>query len=219
MLPRTLIPLALCVPLALIYLQVQPVSAAQQRETESAKKTHQHQSAARYIAAKYGPFRVICGRLELIRETDAMSPNWLKQVLADHPNLDRLDIVEGPGTVDDIANLQLGRMIREAGLKTHVPSHGSARSGAVELFLAGKERTMESGAEFAVHSWRDDYGRQAGDPSLSGFRKDLYLDYYTDMGMSPRQAHAFYEMTNSPPHLSVRWMEANEMEQWISQYP
>jgi len=188
----------------------------QQPETQGFVQAHR--PAARYGALQYGPFRVIGDRVELIGETDAMSPSWFARVLADNPGLSRLDMIECPGTLDDRANLQLGRMIRKAGLATHVPSHGSVRSGAVELFLAGIERSMEPGAEFAVHSWRDEYGREADDFSLDAPENRVYLDYYADMGMSSQQARAFYAMTNSVPHHRALWMEAGEMGQWVDRY-
>ena len=214
---RSLFPLAVALPVALFGFDVQPVATSQQDIARPAALVPQ--SAARYIAPKYGPFRVNGDRLELVRETDSMSARWLAQALSDHPGLVQLDMIECPGTIDDIANLQLGRMIRDAGLRTHVPSYGSVRSGAVELFLAGVERTMENGAEFAVHSWRDEYGHEADDPTFPGYRSNLYLDYYTDMGMSSREARAFYAMTNSALHLRVLWMDAKEMSQWVDRYP
>ena len=188
----------------------------QQPETQSFVQSRR--PAARYGALQYGPFRVIGDRVELVGETDAMSPSWFARVLADNPGLARLEMIECPGTLDDRANLELGRMIRKAGLATHVPAHGSVRSGAVELFLAGIERSMEPGAEFAVHSWRDEYGREADDFSLDDPENRVYLDYYADMGMSSQQARAFYAMTNSVPHHRARWMEAGEMGQWIDRY-
>lgn len=188
----------------------------QQPRTQSFVQSHRR--AARYGAMQYGPFRVVGDRVELVGETDAMSPSWFARVLADNPGLSRLEMIECPGTLDDRANLQLGRMIRKAGLSTHVPSHGSVRSGAVELFLAGIERSMDPGAEFAVHSWRDEYGREADDFSLDAPENRVYLDYYAEMGMAPQQARAFYAMTNSVPHHRARWMEAGEMGQWVDRY-
>jgi len=186
----------------------------QQPETQSFVQSRR--PAARYGALQYGPFRVVGDRVELVGETDAMSPSWFARVLADNPGLSRLDMIECPGTLDDRANLQLGRMIRKAGLATHVPSHGSVRSGAVELFLAGIERSMEPGAEFAVHSWRDEYGREADDFSLDAPENRVYLDYYADMGMSSQQARAFYAMTNSVPFESALWLTGSEMYGWMA---
>ena len=165
---------------------------------------------------RYGPFRVVDGRrVALVGETDSDSPRWFAALLRDHPGLSRLEMVECPGTLDDRANMRLGRMIRAAGLATHVPAHGSVRSGAVELFLAGVARSIEDGAEFAVHSWRDSAGREASDFAADAPENRAYLDYYRDMGMSAGQARAFYDFTNSVPHHRARWLDARDMRPWL----
>ena len=163
---------------------------------------------------RYGPFRVRAEALELVGATDASSPDWFARALRENPGIVRLDMIECPGTHDDRANLRLGRMIRAAGLATHVPAHGSVRSGAVELFLAGAGRSIEEGAEFAVHSWRDVHGREAEDYAPDAPPNRTYLDYYRDMGMDEGQARAFYAFTNSVPHHRARWLEAAEMRRW-----
>jgi hypothetical protein len=125
-------------------------------------------------------------------------------------------MVEAPGTSNDIANLALGRRIRAAGIETHVPRGGSVRSGAVELFLAGTRRTIADGAQFAVHAWLDNYGREPGDFAADDPANRLYLDYYAEMGMSEARARDFYAMTNSVPHRSARWLSPEEMRGWIA---
>ncbi len=175
-----------------------------------------HRVRPAYGAVEYGPFRVIDGQtVALLGETDSRSPAHFAHLLRDHPGLARLEMVECPGTLDDRANLELGRMIRRARLSTVVPANGSVRSGAVELFLAGVERRIDNGAEFAVHSWRDEYGREASDFSMEAPQNRTYLDYYREMGMDEGQARAFYAMTNSVPHHRARWMRAGEMREWV----
>jgi hypothetical protein len=71
------------------------------------------------------------------------------------------------------------------------------RSGAVELFLAGSARHAAPDAEFAVHSWRDDDGREPQDFAAADPVNAAYTRYYREMGLSPRQAAAFYALTNS----------------------
>src|SRR3546814_6504196 len=63
------------------------------------------------------------------------------------------------------SKLILARAIRRAGMETVVPAGGSIRSGAVELWLAGVTRRAAPDAEFGVHSWADEYGREANDRS------------------------------------------------------
>ena len=165
--------------------------------------------------AQYGPFRVLdYRRVALVGETDATTPGYFRAMMRDFPDLEQLDMVECPGTRDDRANLQVGRMIRAAGLVTHVPAVGSVRSGAVELFLAGVERDIAQGAEFAVHSWMDAYGREADDFAMHAQENRQYLDYYREMGMSAEQARSFYAFTNSVPHARALWLDASDMRRW-----
>ena len=107
-------------------------------------------------------------------------------------------------------------MIRAAGIATHVPAYGSVRSGGVELFLAGAARTVDDGAQFAVHSWLDSLGRQPGDFAEDAPEHRLYIDYYREMGMADRQARAFYAMTNSVAHQQALWLDADDMRGWIA---
>ncbi len=166
--------------------------------------------------AAFGPFRVLdSGRAALVSTTDGASPAAFAAMLAAHPEIRTLELVECPGTFDDRANLKLGRMIRARGIATHVPEGGSVRSGAVELFLAGARRSAERGAEFAVHAWEDENGREATDYAENAPETRSYLDYYREMGMSADEARAFYAMTNSVPFASARWLTAAEMAQWV----
>ncbi len=167
--------------------------------------------------AQYGPFRVLDDtRATLVATTDAATPQAFAAMLAAHPRLAVIEFADAPGTDNDLANLKLGRAIRAAGLATHVPASGSARSGAVELFLAGTRRTIAPGALFAVHSWRDARGREPADFAADAPENRLYLDYYAEMGMSADAAREFYAMTNSVSHAEALWLEGADMARWIA---
>lgn len=166
--------------------------------------------------AAFGPFRVLdASRAALVDVTDARSPAAFAAMLAAFPAIATVEMVDCPGTEDDRANLLLGRMIRARGIATHVPARGFVGSGAVELFLAGAHRSAESGAEFAVHSWQDEDGREPRDFAPDAPENRTYIDYYRAMGMDPPQAKAFYAMTNSVPFSGAKWMTAAEMRQWV----
>ena len=167
--------------------------------------------------ATFGPFRVLNPqRAALVAETDARSPRALAAMLKAFPGIIVLEMVECPGTEDDNANLRLGRMIRHAGIDTYVPAGGSVRSGAVELFLAGTHRRAESQAEFAVHSWKDDQGREPADFAPNDPVNQAYVTYYEEMGMSDDQAKAFYAMTNSVRNSAARWLTAADMKHYAA---
>lgn len=168
--------------------------------------------------AAYGPFRVHDGHsASLVGVTNGATPGQFAALLRDFPEITTLEMIECPGTDDDRANMKLGRMIRAAGIATHVPAGGSVRSGAVELFLAGASRQIDDGAEFAVHSWLDDSGRQPQHFAADSLENRIYLDYYAEMGMAQATARAFYDMTNSAANDDAKWLTAQDMRGWIDQ--
>jgi hypothetical protein len=172
-------------------------------------------SASSRAPASYGPFRVVdATRAALVGVTDETSVSAFEALLRDHPGVATLEMIDCPGTEDDRANLRLGRMIRERGLATHVPDEGFVGSGAVELYLAGVRRSADAGAEFAVHSWEDDSGREPADYAPDAPQNRAYIDYYRAMGMDEGQARSFYAMTNSAPFAEAQWLTAAEMDRW-----
>ncbi|HOB13422.1 MAG TPA: alpha/beta hydrolase [Novosphingobium sp.] len=166
--------------------------------------------------ARFGPFRVLDGkRAAMVDLTDSASPAQFDAMLRAYPGIETIEMIEVPGTEDDRANLKLGRMIRARGISTHVPAGGSVRSGGVELFLAGKQRIADPGAEFAVHAWADDLGREATDYPADAPENRAYIDYYVEMGMDQGEARAFYAMTNSVPNAEAKWLNADDMGKWV----
>lgn len=179
-----------------------------------------HERAEALAIAAYGPFRVLDERTAaLVDITRASAPQAFAAMLKAYPEIAVLEFVEAPGTFDDRANLQLGRMIRAAGLATRVGDGGSIRSGAVELFLAGTTREIAPGAEFAVHGWLDDWGRGADDYPRGAPEHRRYLEYYAEMGMEEGAAQSFYAMTNSVPFEEARWLTGGEMLGWLADMP
>jgi hypothetical protein len=173
------------------------------------------QSAPR-TAATYGPFRVIDGTsAALFGITDTASPEQFAAMLRDYPGIATIEMVNCPGTEDDRANLRLGRMIRARGMAVHVPERGFVASGGVDLFVAGARRSADPSAEFAVHSWLDDTGREPDDYAPDAPENRAYLDYYRAVGMTASEARAFYAMTNSVPFENPKWLTRAELAQWV----
>jgi hypothetical protein len=168
-------------------------------------------SPARAIA-HFGPFQVVDTRtVRMIGDVDSRTPRQFAAMMSAFPALKRIEMIDCPGSLDDEANLALARMVRRAGLETHVPAGGSVRSGAVELFLAGIKRTAANDAEFGVHSWRDEDGYEADDFNADDPVHDDYLAYYREMGMTDAQARAFYAFTNRTGFDSVHYMTRAEI--------
>ncbi len=194
--------------LALLLLPAQPATSASRYIVSETIETLEYDLVepqpstppARGLTDQFGPFRVIAAdTVEMTGTVDSHTPAIFRQMLVRYPGIRRIEMLDCDGSVDEEANLRLARMIRRAGISTHVPSQGSVRSGAVELFLAGVSRTAHPDAEFIVHSWIDEDGREANDYPASDPVHAEYLDYYTEMGMPKPTAMAFYALTNSVP--------------------
>jgi hypothetical protein len=164
---------------------------------------------------RYGPFRVIDDRtIELNGVIDDQSPTQFRRLRAAYPHIQKMVMVECPGSEDDDANLALARMVRAANIQTHVPSHGSIRSGGVELYLAGVKRSYDKGAQFGVHSWKDDTGREARDYAPTHTVHAAYLNYYKEVGFDPEKAKAFYSFTNKTGFDGIHYMTPVELAQF-----
>lgn len=154
--------------------------------------------------------------VDMIGTVDSATPAAFARMLAAHPGIRRIRMIECPGSDDEDANLQLAGMVRAAGIATFVPAGGSVRSGAVELFLAGTQRHAEPGAEFAVHSWQDEDGREASDFAADDPVHRPYLDFYRSVGMTEAKARAFYRLTNSAPFDDALYLEPRDLSQYVA---
>ncbi|WP_260581251.1 alpha/beta hydrolase [Sphingopyxis sp. PET50] len=167
--------------------------------------------------ASFGPFSVIdATTVRMAGDVDAATPRQFAAMMAAYPTLKRIEMVDCPGSLDEAANLILARAIRRAGMETVVPRGGSVRSGAVELWMAGVRRSAAPDAEFGVHSWADEYGREARDYPESDPVHAEYLSYYREMGLDDAKARAFYAMTNATPFDDVRYLTRDDMARYVT---
>lgn len=170
-----------------------------------------------HAKATYGPFSVIDGTtVRMAGDVTSATPRQFAAMLAAFPGLKRLEMIDCPGSLDEEANLILARAVRRQGMETVVPAGGSIRSGAVELWLAGVTRRAAPDAEFGVHSWADEYGREANDYPASDPVHAEYLGYYREMGMDSAKARAFYALTNATPFDDVRYLTRDDMARFVT---
>lgn len=170
-----------------------------------------------HARATYGPFSVIDGStVRMAGDVTSATPRQFAAMLAAFPGLKRLEMVDCPGSLDEEANLILARAIRRQGMETVVPAGGSIRSGAVELWLAGVTRRAAPDAEFGVHSWADEYGREAKDYPANDPVHAEYLGYYREMGMDAAKAREFYALTNATPFDAVRYLTRDDMARFVA---
>ena len=167
--------------------------------------------------ANFGPFAVINdGTVRMAGDVDSATPRQFAAMMAAYPTLKRIEMVDCPGSLDEAANLILARAIRRAGMETVVPKGGSVRSGAVELWMAGVRRSAAPDAEFGVHSWADEYGREARDYAANDPVHAEYLSYYREMGLDDAKARAFYAMTNATPFDDVTYLTRDDMARYVT---
>ncbi|KQZ73633.1 alpha/beta hydrolase [Sphingopyxis sp. Root214] len=170
-----------------------------------------------HAKASFGPFSVIdSATVRMAGDVTSATPRQFAAMLAAFPGLKRLEMTDCPGSLDEEANLILARAIRRAGMETVVPAGGSIRSGAVELWLAGVTRRAAPDAEFGVHSWADEYGREANDYPANDPVHAEYLGYYREMGLNDAKAREFYALTNSTPFDNVRYLTRDDMARFVT---
>lgn len=123
-------------------------------------------------------------------------PGRLKAMIADHPNVTDLVLVDVPGSVDQNATMASAQLIRRLGLNTHIAKTGYVLSGGVDLFLGGKKRTIGAGAGVGVHSWRsvEEWG---SDVNLADPVHAAYVNFYLAMGVPER--FYWFTLEAAPP--------------------
>ena len=135
--------------------------------------------------------------------TDSASAGAVDDLVQENPQIDTLVLKYMPGTVDADQNLRLARSVRRNRLKTHLERNSRIASGAVDLFLAGTERTMACGAQIGVHSWSI-VGLETYEPRKDIFdaRQRRQEGFLRDMGIDP-DFYVFTRDAASPQELHI----------------
>lgn len=143
-------------------------------------------------------------------EIDSNSLDLFEDLMAKHPGIDILVLANIGGSVDDEANVEFARFVRELGLITRVPSNGLVASGGTDLFLAGVHRILEPGACIGVHSWAaEDF--TATDLPRNDPEHDRYLRYYQDVKID----EAFYWFTLEAASANdMHWMTSKQVNRF-----
>lgn len=138
------------------------------------------------------------------------------QLKTAYPDAKRIVMMDCPGSSDDESNLKVSKEMHDLGYEFHLTATSEISSGAVDMYVGGKKRTMEPGARIGVHSW----GTSDGDPIATSYPKGHevhlhYINYYTSVGFTQQQAEDFYYFTiNAAPAESIHWMTTQEIEKY-----
>ena len=109
-------------------------------------------------------FQVEGTELFLSGEITSRTPANFREVLEENPQITTIVQTFMPGSLDDRAVIAMGYLIRERGINTHLTASSEIYSGAVDLFLSGRQRSMQRGAIIGVHSWTDGLGEGTSYP-------------------------------------------------------
>lgn len=142
---------------------------------------------------------------------DESTPAAVDDLLSDHPGVTTIVMIDVPGSDNDEANLQASSMIRRAGLATHVPTDGFIASGGVDFFLAGVDRTFDSGARFGVHSWASGDGINGDEIPRGHPEHQIYLDYYKAIDID--EDFYWFTLQAAPPD-DFHIMTADELDEY-----
>lgn len=156
---------------------------------------------------------------------DEIYMNWLinsqtyKQfvkIIEENPYVKTIVQLEMEGSIDDDAMIKLAYYVREKGLNTKLLYFSDINSGAVDLFLAWVERTMEKGAHIWVHSWSNGF-RQAKDFPKDAEEHEQNRKYIEKMLWKDD----FYWFTiYAAPANGIYWMSEVEIEKyWLLTKP
>jgi hypothetical protein len=123
---------------------------------------------------------------------DSNSFSQFSQMLNEHPEIEVILFDVAPGSFNDDVTFQIGRRIRDLNLDTRITDNGIIASGAVDLFLAGNNRTRGFNTSIAVNSWVDSSGNQASSFPEDSSVHNFYINYYFDIGLGTQLATDFY---------------------------
>lgn len=144
---------------------------------------------------------------------DSNTPSLTEKLFVEHPEVKNLIMLDVPGSVDDVANLQTAKMVYERKMNTIVPRLGMIASGGTDFFLAGHYRCIDPfNTRVGVHSWSDGEGAVATDYPVGHELHLPYIDYYVAVGIDQQLAEDFYYYTiNAAPADDIHWMTSEEL--------
>ena len=109
-------------------------------------------------------------------------PATLLRLLVEHPEVEIIEMMVVPGSIDDDANVRAAMYVYDRGLTTKLNATSTIASGGTDFFLGGRTRIVEPGAVIGVHSWGG-----GGIPAVDVPRDDpvheLYLEFYEAVGV------------------------------------
>lgn len=141
------------------------------------------------------------------------TPKQMKEMFANHPNIDTIVMLNVPGSINDEANLEVATWVADKKVTMRLNSGYEIASGGTDFFLAGARRIIERGALVGVHSWAEGFGGVTATDYPRGHEyHQPYIDYYKKVGFTQQQAEDFYYFTiNAAPANDIHFMTEEEL--------
>lgn len=141
--------------------------------------------------------------------------NQVLELNKNNPEVHTLLLENVPGSINDDVNLETGRLIREAGYTTKVPSYGKIYSGGVDLFCSGKKRLVKSGGIIGVHSWCcGTKGEDAKDIPENDGQHDKQISYFKEMLGDPIGREFYFFTINSAGYKGIHNMTQEKIKKY-----
>ncbi len=165
---------------------------------------------------QFGIFRVLedSTTIEMNGDIKRSTLKHFNNLEKSFPNVNRINIKECGGSLDDETNLELSRKIHKKGMHIHLADNGMIASGGVDLFVAGIKRSKGANCKIGVHSWSGN-NETATDFPVGHEYHLPYINYYVSVGFTQQEAEEFYYFTiNSAPADSIHWMTDEEISKY-----
>lgn len=166
---------------------------------------------------QFGIFKVLADNttVEMNGSINSATLNNFNNLIRQYPNINKINMNQVPGSVDDEVNLQVSKRVYDLGIATHLMDNGEIASGGVDFFIAGVQRSKGENTRIGVHSWGGDNGESASNYPEGHANHQPYIDYYVSVGFTPQLAKDFYYFTiNAAPAESIHWMTEAEIGQY-----
>ncbi len=165
---------------------------------------------------KFGIFKVLEDNttIEMNGEIRRATLKHFNKLEMRFPNINKINIRECGGSLDDETNFELSKKVHEKGIQIHLLDNGLIASGGVDFFIAGTKRSKGKNCQIGVHAWSGNNETATDFPA--GHANHLpYINYYVSVGFSQEEAEDFYYFTiNSAPADSIHWMTEEEIEKY-----
>ncbi len=179
-------------------------------------RSNSNSTAVDPAVSQFGIFKVLNSgtTVEMKGEISSNSLTNFNNLLANYPDIKRIEIISSEGSFDDETNLQLSKLVHDRRINIHLRDNGLIASGAVDFFLAGIKRTIGTNTKIGVHSWSDGTN-QASDYPRGHANHLPYIEYYKSVGFTQKQAEDFYYFTiNAASTHDIHYMTPDEIQRY-----